>query len=82
METLSDVELSDLDTDPPLGAMICPGCFGDGMVPVYEFDSISSEDCTNCYCKGWIMPEENSLNQCPPGQPSHGIGHGDLTGWW
>ena len=57
------LELRDLITDPPGGAIICPKCKGYGVVVAWEGSlsgddlAQSSADCPICDCKGWILKE-------------------------
>lgn len=52
------LKLSDLITDPPAGAKICPKCQGYGVIPKWEMGPVlSSADCNVCCCEGWIVKE-------------------------
>lgn len=56
---MSNIEISDLVTDPPKDAVICPQCGGFGVLPHWvPGPMMSSKDCLECDCNGWVMPEE------------------------
>ncbi len=67
------LELTDLITDPPPGAVLCQRCFGWGVLVAWEGWAQSSKDCLACDCNGWIIPNHDPRkHSCKPGNATAG----------